>query len=174
MNNQFENSLVDIDALPKIEALEFVPIDRNYLKVALISRSLLLSTGAIAAALFIYFNEDMNKNALPIIGAIYFVLMITSIVLLRMGFKKKKYVLREKDIVYSKGLIWSVRTSIPFNRIQHAEIKQGPIERKFDLSSLKVFTAGGQSSDLVIPGLPSDTAQQLKAFVLGKTAEDGA
>lgn len=175
MNDQFQNNLVDIDALPQIESLEFVAIDRNYLKVALISRTLLLSIGAIAAALFIYFNEEIDyDDAFLIIGAIYLVLMAASVVLLRMGFKKKKYALREKDIVYSKGLIWSVRTSIPFNRIQHAEIKQGPIERKFHLSSLKVFTAGGQSSDLVIPGLPSDTAQQLKDFVLGKTADDGA
>lgn len=173
MTTLFQNSLVDIDALPQIENLEFVPIDRNYLKVSLISRILIISIGAIAAFLFVYFNEEIGYDVFPIIGSIYGVLMTTSITLLRMAFKKKKYALREKDIIYTKGLIWSVRTSIPFNRIQHAEIKQGPLERKFNLSSLKVFTAGGQSSDLVIPGLPSEKAQQLKDFVLGKTAEDG-
>jgi membrane protein YdbS with pleckstrin-like domain len=173
MTAQFQNSLVDIDALPQIENLEFIPIDRNYLKVSLISRILIITIGAIAPVLFIHFNEEISYDALPIIGGAYVVLMTTSITLLRMGFKKKKYALREKDIIYTKGLIWSVRTAIPFNRIQHAEIKQGPLERKFNLSSLKVFTAGGQSSDLMIPGLPSEKAQQLKDFVLGKTAEDG-
>ena len=36
----------------------------------------------------------------------------------------------------------------------------------FKLSSLKVFTAGGESSDLVIPGLLPEDAHRLKDFVL--------
>lgn len=81
--------------------------------------------------------------------------------------------MREKDIIYTKGLLWQTRTSIPFNRIQHAEVKQGPIERMFSLHSLKVFTAGGDSSDLVIPGLEEENASRIKEYIMGKTALDG-
>lgn len=42
----------------------------------------------------------------------------------------------------------------------------------YSLYSLKIYTAGGHSSDLVIPGLAEDKAQGLKEFILKKTAED--
>ncbi|MEO1438705.1 MAG: PH domain-containing protein [Bacteroidota bacterium] len=57
-------------------------------------------------------------------------------------------------------------TTIPFNRVQHCEIKQGPIERLFNLKTLEVYTAGGATSDLKIPGLPDDRAQELKDFII--------
>ena len=173
MNNPFQNLPVDLEALPKIEPQNFVPIDKAYLKVSRISSWIFLLVLGVGGFLVLYFNTEPETLTYFILGGIYLALVTVSQITITLGFKKKKYALREKDIIYTKGLIWSVRTAIPFNRIQHAEIKQGPIERKFNLSSLKVFTAGGQTSDLVIPGLPSETAQQLKDFVLGKTTEDG-
>ncbi len=174
MTDQFQNLQVDLQTLPKIEEIVFTAIDKKYLKVSLLSSGLFFVALAIGGVLMMYFNsEELKQNVYLPAALIYAFVLILNITLLKLGFKKKKYAVREKDIVYTKGLIWSVRTSIPFNRIQHAEIKQGPIERKFKLSSLKVFTAGGQSSDLVIPGLPSEKALELKDFVLGKTAEDG-
>ena len=101
------------------------------------------------------------------------VLAAINITITILGFKKKQYALRQRDIIYTKGLIWSMRTTVPFNRIQHAELKQGPIERIYKINSLKLFTAGGQSSDLVIPGLPDKEALSMKDFVLKKTEEDG-
>ncbi len=60
--------------------------------------------------------------------------------------------------------------TIPFNRIQHTEISRGPIERKYELSTLKIYTAGGSTSDLSIPGLEAEEAEQLKEFVAKKAA----
>ena len=173
MTEQFENLSVDLDQLPKVEEIDFQPIHKSYLKVSIIVSLLFFLALAIGIFCMIYFNDDMSSSAYPISGGIWIGVLGLNLTMTVLGFARKKYALREKDIIYTKGLIWAVRTSIPFNRIQHAEIKQGPIERNFGLSSLKVFTAGGQSSDLVIPGLESERAQQLKDFILGKTATDG-
>jgi len=40
----------------------------------------------------------------------------------------------------------------------------------FNLHTLEIFTAGGGKSDLAIPGLEGDTAQQIKEFLVKKTA----
>jgi len=56
--------------------------------------------------------------------------------------------------------------------VQHLRIDQGPIERKFNLSRLKIFTAGGNSSDLSIPGLDPITSNKLKQFIVAKTGMD--
>lgn len=85
-----------------------------------------------------------------------------------MGFPKRGYILRERDITYSKGWLFHSVTTIPFNRIQHSDVSQGPIERKFKLSTLKIYTAGGSSSDLSIPGLEAGEAQILREFISKK------
>jgi membrane protein YdbS with pleckstrin-like domain len=174
MTPHFENLSVDPNELPGLSDFEFKAIDRGYLKVSILSSILLFLIFVAGVIAIIVFSEIEDK-------AIYYLISLSSIVILFslnfiitiLGFKKKKYALRQRDIIYTKGLIWTVRTTVPFNRIQHAELKQGPIERIYKLNSLKIYTAGGQSSDLVIPGLPEEVALNIKDFVLKKTAEDG-
>ena len=175
MTSIFENLQVDAAALPKVESLTFHNIEKRYLRVSLISAAifwLLALGGAISISAF---GDIENRTLAFIIGCGAVVsLAIANLFFIKASFKKKRYALRERDIIYTKGLWWSVRTSIPFNRIQHAELKQGPFERLYGLYNIKVYTAGGQSSDLVIPGLKEETAQSIKDFILGKTTEDGA
>lgn len=176
MNETFENLPVSIDTLPDLPQNDFNPIEKAYLKVSLISSGVFFVILLIGAFCLVYFNSDeIDKVLLAYglsIGSIG-LLWLANIIFVSKAFPKKKYALRERDIIYMKGLLWSTRTSIPFNRIQHVEVKQGPFERFFKLNSLKVFTAGGQTSDLVIPGLSEEKALRLKEFILGKTSSDG-
>jgi membrane protein YdbS with pleckstrin-like domain len=81
---------------------------------------------------------------------------------------KRGYVLRDKDILFRRGVIWRSVTAIPFNRIQHVETSNTPFDRKFDLATLQLFTAGGSSGDLKIDGLEASVAEQLRIFILRK------
>ncbi|PIQ48090.1 MAG: hypothetical protein COW03_11865 [Cytophagales bacterium CG12_big_fil_rev_8_21_14_0_65_40_12] len=174
MTTNFENLSVDPKYLPGISDFEFQSIHRDHLKVSILSSILFFIVVVAAAIAIIEFSEIEDKLIGYLIGMSSIVLLFClNFIVAVLGFKKKQYALRQRDIIYTKGLIWSVRTTVPFNRIQHAELKQGPIERIFKLNSLKIYTAGGQSSDLVIPGLPEDVALNIKDFVLKKTAEDG-
>lgn len=174
MTTHFKNLSIDPTELPALGDIEFKHIDKNYLKVSLFSSGLFFLLCLGVAVAIIYFSEFDNPQLSYIVslGSIL-LLAFLNISITILAFKKKVYALRQRDIVYSKGLIWAVRTTIPFNRIQHAEIKQGPLERLYKLNSLKIYTAGGQSSDLVIPGLQEEQALSIKAFVLKKTGEDG-
>jgi len=77
-------------------------------------------------------------------------------------------VVRDKDIVFRSGVIWRSVTAVPFNRVQHVETSSTPLDRKFDLANLQVFTAGGSGGDLRISGLGADTAEQMRVYILGK------
>jgi hypothetical protein len=81
---------------------------------------------------------------------------------------RQGYVLRDKDILFRKGVIWRSVTAVPFNRIQHVESSNTPLDRKYDLATLQIFTAGGSSGDLKIEGLDKDVAENLRIFILGK------
>ncbi|MFT6270717.1 MAG: membrane protein YdbS with pleckstrin-like domain [Alphaproteobacteria bacterium] len=77
-----------------------------------------------------------------------------------------QYALREHDLNYQSGLIFRSLVSQPILRIQHIEIKRGPIERKAGLATLQVFSAGGMSHTFNIPGLVYEDAIALRQFIL--------
>lgn len=175
MTDTFQNLSIDLTSLPEVTQSEFNQIERKYLRVSLISRSILFFLLLVAAVLIVSLNDEIENGLFEfgISSGPILLLWAFSVIYAIKAFPRKKYSLREKDIIYSKGLLWQTRTAIPFNRIQHAEVKQGPIERIFKLHSLKVYTAGGDSSDLVIPGLSEENAGKIKEYVMGKTALDG-
>ena len=168
--NEF-NPQLDIEGLPKIEDLEFIALEKSYLKVILFYNTLfnLILLGAWIA-LYIIQPEEVDEQYLLPIGLLIVVRIIWSYVSRIIGFKKKSYALRSKDIVYNRGWLWSRTTIVPFNRVQHVSIDQGPLERNMNLSKLKIFTAGGNSSDLTIPGLRPEVSNQLKDYIVGQTS----
>ena len=48
-------------------------------------------------------------------------LCILNIIFSFLAFKKRKYAIREHDVVYAKGLIIHSITTVPISRIQHVE-----------------------------------------------------
>ena len=78
------------------------------------------------------------------------------------------YVIREHDILYRSGWIVQRIIACPFNRVQHCSADAGPLDRKFRLSSITLFTAGATGADLRISGLKEELAQQLREFILAK------
>lgn len=84
-----------------------------------------------------------------------------------------RYMVREDDLLVQSGVIFRRWSSIPHNRIQHVDTRQGPIERVFGLSRLLVFTAAGMSADGSIPGLATDDAERLRDQLSRRGGDDG-
>lgn len=115
-----------------------------------------------------------------LIAQIIFLLLIPVIMLLlatiisRLVIKKsqiKGVAVREFDIAYRSGLFWRKTVIVALNRVQHVEVSSGPLQRKFGLASIKLFTAGGSAVDLRIDGLSTERAEQIRTFVAGKIEE---
>lgn len=173
----FQNLQVEIKSLPQLSSLEFLRPDPSYLKVIMLGNSLFFTLLSIPVGILLLKGPVADFGWAQIGGTVLWLLIIAfSYWVNWKGFYIQGYALREKDIHYKRGLLFHSLTSIPFNRVQHCEIKQGPIARRFGLSTLEIFTAGGQSSDLRIPGIDPHRAQQIKEFIINKTSieEDGA
>lgn len=80
----------------------------------------------------------------------------------------KGVALREFDIAYRSGLFWRKTVIVAFNRVQHVEVSSGPLQRKFGMASVKIFTAGGSSVDLRVDGLTTERAEQIRTFIAAK------
>ena len=66
-----------------------------------------------------------------------------------------------------RGYLFRTDTIVPFNRIQHIDIAQGPIERMYDVSNLIVHTAGTHNNTVTLPGLQSDVAEAMREEMRG-------
>ena len=62
----------------------------------------------------------------------------------------------------ARGWMFRTDTIVPFKRIQHIDVGQGPLERMFGLASLTVHTAGTHNSIVTLPGLTRADAEALR------------
>lgn len=169
----FINDPVSIQELPTIENINFHPLEKEYLKVSRISFYISGLIVLIAVATAFYFIKKIQS---PVIifsaAAIFIFLTISGWISMNLGFKLSGYALRDKDILYKRG--WFVRKTriVPLSRIQHVSVQSGPIERKFGLASISIYTAGSQEADFTIRGISTQTAQQIKEWISTKLNEE--
>lgn len=64
-----------------------------------------------------------------------------------------------------RGLLFRSDTVVPFGRVQHIDVTQGPLERAFGLATLVIHTAGSHNASVSLPGLaPGDAAAMREAI----------
>lgn len=64
--------------------------------------------------------------------------------------------------------------SVPRARVQHTDVERGPLERRFELATLVVHTAGQQDSEVRLEGLRHEVALAIRAHLLASGSGDGA
>jgi membrane protein YdbS with pleckstrin-like domain len=171
--DSFSNEQIEELLLPIMAYLEFSSLEKNLLKADLLWNALffiLLSSVLLFLQYYIKIEWLVSFGSWVLLVTTF--LFIVIFLFIYFGFFQKSYAIREKDIVYNSGLFWRSSIAIPFNRVQHCEVSIGPIDRLFGLSELKIYTAGGSSSDLSIHGLRPETSNRLKDFIVNKTGID--
>ncbi|MGJ4802701.1 PH domain-containing protein [Luteimonas sp. SDU82] len=61
-----------------------------------------------------------------------------------------------------RGRLWRQETLVPGSRVQHLDLRHGPIERRFGLSTLVIHTAGTRSNAVATAGLDAADAERLR------------
>ena len=75
-----------------------------------------------------------------------------------------------RGLRYRHGVWWQSEVFIPSARVQHTEVNQGPIGRRYGIGKLKVFTAAVQLGALEIDGLAYADAVLLRDRLLGRAS----
>jgi membrane protein YdbS with pleckstrin-like domain len=65
-----------------------------------------------------------------------------------------------------RGVWWRSRIRVPRSRVQHTDVHQGPLDRRWGLADLTVFTAGTEAAAIRLPGLPAERALALRDALL--------
>ena len=160
MSDLFSNEPISTDYLPRLNNEAFVSVDPRYLRVSLSGVALAATVAAIGTVM-IAVQADWKVPPLFIGGAVLLLLLLVAIVRV-LEVRRLAYQLREHDLSLRSGVITHRVASLPFSRIQHVNIRRGPIERSLGLATLQVSTAG---PDISIPGLTQADAERIKLLV---------
>lgn len=168
----FTNEAIDINILPKYEETILKSLSSKYWNVVLINLIIVLFLIAVVTGLILWFNEA-SRTYLYIIIGIYALFSFLLINLYRIALKRRGFAVREKDIIYTSGVLSATTTIVPFNRVQHVALNEGIFSRIYKLGTLEVFTAGGISGNLKVHGLEIEEANKLKELLLKRVEYAG-
>jgi len=163
----FTNETIDTTRLPRFEEVQFTKLHPFYWKVLLINLSITLIIVGVLVGVACYNIEELIGLQMQVSIA-YVVLALLVFYFSYLGFKRKAYAFREHDVLYRHGVIASTTIVIPYNRVQHVALHEGIVSRFFGLAEIEIFTAGGNSSDISIPGIEKLQAEDIKQLLMGK------
>jgi uncharacterized protein len=71
-----------------------------------------------------------------------------------------------------RGYMFYRDTVVPFGRIQHIDVEQGPVDRRYGLATLTVHTAGNHNSTVALPGLLHADALAMREAIRAAIRQD--
>ncbi|UKK82853.1 PH domain-containing protein [Sphingopyxis sp. BSN-002] len=152
------------DALNAVEGLD--PVDPAYAHVVRITTALNLIPLAIGASVADWLVMPQIGGPYGLLTTAAWLFAILGVVTLparrvaRWGYR-----IGEGQLRVARGWLFRTDTIVPFVRVQHIDVGQGPVERMFGLSHLVVHTSGTHNSTVTLPGLHSDLAAAMRETI---------
>ena len=136
--------------------------DPKVLKIWLVSGLLgygilIVLLGAVALVLALKGRASLTVLAMPLIPL---VLWGISALLLKRAWEHWGFRLTSRTLEIRHGVIWKSYRVVARSRIQHIDINNGPLDRRFGLVQVVIYTAGSVVG--MIPGLRPDRAEELR------------
>ena len=84
----------------------------------------------------------------------------------RRVYETTRYIVSPDGLEIHRGIFWKTIINVPRSRIQHTDVSQGPILRRFGLATLTVYTAGSHLFAVALSGVAHETAVRIRDFLL--------
>lgn len=139
------------------------PLDRRYVHVIRLMTALVVLPVLISATVteFALVGKGVGEHGMitaPVLALCAFILVF----LPQRKWKRWGYAAGDEQLRVARGWMFRTDTIVPFKRIQHIDLGEGPIERMFGLASLTVHTAGTHNSIVTLPGLARGSAEAMR------------
>lgn len=141
---------------------EFTPVDRKSIAVWRWE-----STAFCAIILAITAAPVLGARLPVLLGTVIIVALGVAILPLALWYPAAKYRrlsyrLDGAGITIREGVFWRVESSVARARIQHTDVYQGPLQRRYGVATLKLYTAGSSYTKIELPGLSHAVAVGLR------------
>jgi membrane protein YdbS with pleckstrin-like domain len=105
-------------------------------------------------------------------GAIVALLIWSAVRWPALEYAHAAYRIDDRGIEIHWGVVWRRVINVPRSRIQHTDVSQGPIERRYGLGTLVIYTAGTDHAQVDLPGLAHETALRIRDHLLPREMPD--
>lgn len=85
-------------------------------------------------------------------------------------YRYARYRVDDELIEIQRGVVFRKSIAVPRSRVQHLDVSQGPLMRRYGLGQLAIYTAGTEHSEVSLPGLAFEQAQLLRDRLLPRDA----
>lgn len=145
------------------------PIDPRYIPVTRISYAIMMILPLIGAGVL-----EFTVSPMPglFIGPM---LLIAAYLIFRVPGRKYQqwgYHMGSDRLRIVSGYLFHSDTIVPFGRIQHIDVEQGPLQRPYGLATLTVHTAGNHNSSVALPCLAHDDALAMREAIRAHIKRD--
>jgi membrane protein YdbS with pleckstrin-like domain len=82
------------------------------------------------------------------------------------AYRHSAYRVDDRGIEIRRGVYWREIINVPRSRVQHTDVSQGPLERRYGLGTLVIHTAGTAHSEVTLGGLDHTLARRIRAHLL--------
>ena len=106
------------------------------------------------------------------LGVIVFIALVVIIRLPGRRWQARGYNMSEDRLRVVRGILFRSDTVVPFGRVQHIDVDQGPIERFLDIATLTLHTAGNHNASVKLPGLKHETARDMREEIRQRIKRD--
>ena len=170
MMDPFENQVLRTEDLPHIHEETFEKLPERYRNIRWITCGLtalvvLLLFVALISVFSVWEPEAIDGRLILFMGVLWTIVFGFWGMTEWFGFDRRGYLTRSRDLSYRSGWLFHTLTTVPFNRIQHSEVTQGPIAKRYKICTLKLYTAGSSGANLQISGLDEEIANQIREIL---------
>jgi membrane protein YdbS with pleckstrin-like domain len=88
------------------------------------------------------------------------------------AYEHTSYRVDDQGIEIRTGVYWRVVINVPRSRVQHIDVSQGPVERRYGLGTLVIYTAGTEHAKVNLEGLEHGRALRIREHLLPSGASD--
>ena len=154
-----------------MENLNLKKQERSYLKLNRIILTVVFIIISIVLAVLM-FIEEQARLPLSIILSVLWILFMIIFRYQGAAYKHFSYAMNDFGLYIHRGVFWRRKIIVPRNRVQHTDVAQGPIERKYELAELTVHTAGTRNASVKLPGILHSDAEKLRESLSFEESND--
>ena len=145
------------------------PLDPRFVSATRLAEALFWGPALVAAI--------VGEFLLPGWHGVFVVPALLGIALFVLRLPRRRYAARGYDHAADRlrvvsGILFRSDTVVPFGRVQHIDVDQGPIERMYDIATLTLHTAGSHNASVSLPGLAHEDAMAMRETIRAKIKRD--
>jgi membrane protein YdbS with pleckstrin-like domain len=150
-------------------AIEWTPVDARAPRLWTISGILATAWIGVPVGLVASAGLPWSGAAAVGLGAVALAALVVAGYAQR-RYRNIRYALADDGFLLRSGVWWRSELFVPQQRIQHVDVTEGPLARRFELATLSLHSAGAHMSTATVSGLAAATAFALRDRLLHRGA----